>query len=373
MPIRQAILSIHRWTGLTVGLLVTFLAATGLAMVFRPQLQPIAERGLRSVASCEHRIALDRLVADARALHPGVAVEQLQIGGGGFGPTIVRFKDKEGVHMDPCTGAILGQRHRWAGFFNTAEELHRLLFLGDSDVSETIGGSTALAFAVLLIGGGLTLWWPTTRRALRNAFRLRLGLKGQAFDINLHRVLGASVAVVLLWQSLSALTFTFDWARSAIFAATGSPAPAKRPTVREAEASLASSEAFLRQTLATAPKANDMTLTYPRKPTDPVEIYVIEKDAPHPNAKTYLYLDPQDAKVLRYDAYAQSSPGNKVYRWLGALHMGSIGGIVGQIVLFLGVLGVPVLAFTGIRSYLRGRMRLKKHSGTAQVAFRSQA
>lgn len=360
MQIRAAVLKVHRWTGLTVGLMVAYLAVTGLMMVFRPQLQPMAERQLREVAACEKRLPLDTLVASAREFHPGVAVEQLQIARGGFGPTVVRFKDKEGVHMDPCTGVVLGQQNRWGGFFNFVEKLHRLLFLDNPDVSETIGGTTAICLAVLLVGGGLTVWWPASRHALKNAFKVRWKLTGQAFDVNLHRTVGVYVAIVLLSQSLSSLTFTFDWARRAVFAVTGSPPPAKKPAVPPGDAALLPSEVFLRRALEVDPKSSDIMLIYPRKATDAVEIYAIDSDAPHPNARTYVYLDPRDGRLLRYEPYAQTSDGNKVYRWLASLHMGYIGGVAGQVLLFIGILGIPMLAFTGIRSYFRCRARLKK-------------
>ena len=56
---------------------------------------------------------------------------------------------------------------------------------------------------------------------------------------------------------------------------------------------------------------------------------------------------------MRFEPYATSSVGNRIYRWLGSLHTGNVGGLPVQLLLFAGILGVPVLAYTGIRSYLR--------------------
>ncbi|TMG88658.1 MAG: PepSY domain-containing protein, partial [Betaproteobacteria bacterium] len=39
LALRKTILQVHRWTGLTLGLVAVFLAITGLAMVFRSQLE----------------------------------------------------------------------------------------------------------------------------------------------------------------------------------------------------------------------------------------------------------------------------------------------------------------------------------------------
>jgi vanillate O-demethylase ferredoxin subunit len=86
---------------------------------------------------------------------------------------------------------------------------------------------------------------------------------------------------------------------------------------------------------------------------DAVEIYAIERGAPHPNARSYVYLNPYTADVLRFEPYAASSAGNRIYRWLGSLHTARVGGLPVQLLLFAGILGVPVLAYTGIRSALR--------------------
>jgi vanillate O-demethylase ferredoxin subunit len=61
--------------------------------------------------------------------------------------------------------------------------------------------------------------------------------------------------------------------------------------------------------------------------------------------------------VVRYVPYAASSAGNKLYFWTLSLHTGHVGGLAGQLVLLAGALSVPLLAYTGISSYLRRRAR----------------
>jgi vanillate O-demethylase ferredoxin subunit len=367
MKAREIILRIHRWTGLTVGIALIFVAITGLTMVFRPQLEPLVDASLREVSSCTQRLPLDAQVEKARALHPAGGIRQLEISDGGFGATVVRFADLQGYFVDPCNGAILGRQHRWGGFFNTVEQLHRWRFIDNVDVAETIAGSLALALALLMVVGGLTVGWPSSRRQWKSAFKLKLRLTGAAFEINLHRTIGVYASAILLSTTLAAQTFTFEWARQLVFAVTGSTAPAKKPASRAASGAMQPMETFLARTLETVPAARDITLLYPRKPGDSVEAAVLERDAPHPNAKTLVNLDAYTGEVLRFQPYATSSAGNKVYRWLASLHMGYIGGIAGQVALFLGVLAVPVLGYTGIRSYLRRRVR------APEAKFRQQS
>jgi vanillate O-demethylase ferredoxin subunit len=152
---------------------------------------------------------------------------------------------------------------------------------------------------------------------------------------------------------------TFDWARTVVYGITRSTPPSGKPRTADPARAPASSEALLSGVLRVVPTADAITLAYPRKPGDPVEVIVIEREAPHPNARTMVYLDPATARVLRHEPYASSPAGYKLYRWLCSLHMGYIGGPFGQLVLLAAMACVPALAFTGIRSWLR-RKRVER-------------
>jgi vanillate O-demethylase ferredoxin subunit len=374
--LRKVIVQAHRWTGLVLGPVVAVISVTGLSMVFRPQLAPMVERSLRDVGSCTSRLPLDDLVARARALHPGAPPARVEMLEGGYGATTVRFADTDGITLNPCTGAVLGRQRQWGGLFGTLERWHRLRFVENSDATEWVGGSISLLLATVMVAGGTALWWPRSLRALKGAFKLHWHLPRPAFERNLHRTVGICVASVLLMSTLTSLTFTFDWARNAIFLAAGSPLPAAKPAVEAGGGAMLPAEALLTRLLSVMPDARDIALAFPRKPRDPVEIVAIERDAPHPNARSYVDINPYDGTVLRLEPYAASSTGNRIYRWLGALHTGRVGGLPLQLLLFAGILGVPVLAYTGLRSQLRRWSRprtLNADSGCTQIRVRSGA
>jgi vanillate O-demethylase ferredoxin subunit len=191
----------------------------------------------------------------------------------------------------------------------------------------------------------------------KRTLSVRSPLKGAAFEMHLHRAAGVYAAVVLLSTAFAAWTFTFEWARAGLYAITLSAAPARKPVSSAApgDATPSTLEAFLARTLEAVPQADQITLVLPRKPRDAVEVQVIERDAPHPNARTVVYLDRHTAQVLRVEPYATSSAGHKAYRWLASLHMGYVGGVAGQLVQAAAMWMVPFLLVTGIRSHLRKR------------------
>ena len=118
--INKGIRVVHRWIGLTVGLVIVMMALTGMVNLFRPQLEPVVNRELVTVDTCSARVRLDVLAANARAVHPAAELDYIRITAGEDGAermpaTRIRFTDQQFVFLNPCTGAVVGQRERYGG------------------------------------------------------------------------------------------------------------------------------------------------------------------------------------------------------------------------------------------------------------------
>jgi vanillate O-demethylase ferredoxin subunit len=346
----------HRWVGLLLAPLFAYMAITGSLMLLQPGLQPVLDASLQPAGACQRALALDPLLGAARARHPGSPLRQLELSAGAPDSVLVRFADLHDVYLDACTGQVLGERERWGGAFGTVEWLHRLRFVGDTDVSETLAGSLSLVLA-LMVAGGLLVWWLRHRRAWRTSVTLKPGMSNAVLEAVLHRSAGVAAALVVLAVTAASWTLVFDWAHDGLYRLTGSPAPLKKPKSSAGAGPLASADALLAQVRASLPQAQRITLVLPKKAQDPVEAQVLERDAPHANARSLLYLDAASAAVLRLEPYASSSAGYKAYRWAVSLHTGQVGGVAGQLLQGLGILCVPLLAWTGWRNHLRRRAR----------------
>jgi ferredoxin-NADP reductase len=86
-----------------------------------------------------------------------------------------------------------------------------------------------------------------------------------------------------------------------------------------------------------------------------VTFEMVALSAPHANALSYVRIDPRSGQVLDYVPHAANRLAHKAYLFAAALHYGWIGGVPGQLLLMLAALAVPVLAWTGTASFLRGR------------------
>jgi ferredoxin-NADP reductase len=356
--LQPVMLRLHRWTGLSAGLVLVMLAVTGATMLFRPQLEPAFERDLLTVPSCLGRASIDTLTAAARGAYPRgkpdfIRLEAAPATAERMPAAFVRFEDKNTVYLNPCTADVLGQRNRYAGVFGSVESLHRLWFV---EGGGAITGTTALLTALLLVGGGLYLWWPATRRGLASALRHDRALPGPARTLSLHRTVGLYVGLIVLASALTGLPQAFKWYKQALYAVTGSPMPDKAPRSPTAGRRMPLEAAWqIGQRLV--PGAGLTQLRYPAKAQDATEMFFIAAGAPHPNARTYLYLDAVTGAVLRLQPYAASSAGNKLYFWMLSLHNGLLGGMAIKWLMLFGLLGVPVLGYTGVSSFLRRSLR----------------
>lgn len=353
--VRRAILTLHQWAGLVLGLVILVMAVSGAALVFRKQIERRIDSARFVVAPGATRLSADDLVARARAAQPTAELVGVHFHGEASMPDLAYFSNKSYVHLDPYTGAVLGTRARYDEGFGWIEGLHKYLKIEPTGTGETITGYAALTFALIIVSG-IVLWWPGTRRALRAGLTLNPKLQGRPWNLGLHKTLGAYSAAVLLVSSLTGVPMALDWAKSALFAVTGSEkpqAPAVEPN--RGEAAFAGFEAALRSVLSRYPGARETYIPLPRKGIIPA--YVIEADAGHPNARTLVWLEPSTGRILRDTAYSEAGAGHRLFYWMMSLHTGEIGGPLVQVVLLFGALAVPVLVYTGTAAYLQRRFR----------------
>lgn len=355
LAVRKAFLALHQWAGLILGLVILVMAVSGATLVFRQQLERRIDSARFVVAPGGTRLSADDLVARARAAHPAAELVGVHFHGDATMPDLVYFSDKNYVHLNPYTGAVLGTRARFGEGFGWIEDLHRYLKIEPENTGEAITGYTALIFALITVSG-IVLWWPATRRALKAGLTLNWKLRGRPWNLSLHKTFGAYAAAVLLVSSLTGVPMALDWAKYGLYTLTGSEKP-PAPTVERMKgaATFAGFEAALRSVLSRYPGAREAYIPVPRKGLIPA--YVIAADAVHPNARSLVWLEPATARILRTTDYSQAGAGHRLYFWMVSLHTGVLGGPVVQVILLLGALSVPVLVYTGAASYLRSNFR----------------
>jgi vanillate O-demethylase ferredoxin subunit len=373
---KRGLLQLHRWSGLTAGLPFIVVAATGAGMAFRPQIEALTSAEVLRVPSCPAPQPLDALVSAARQASPHRgeprALRAIRVVGDARASVKLRFDDERWIYVDPCDARVLGSQPVYGSLFGTLTWIHIFGYLPGSEI---VAGSTALLLGGLMALGGLWLWRPVSLRQWRRSWRMAPGLRGPAWYLQLHRTTGMYAAPVLLVCALTGLPQAFGWAERAIDIASASPPHAATAAglhvaaiANAAGAAAPSIEAMWRHALRLSPPLQKAQLRFSQAPGQPVVIELVARNAPHANANGYLYFDPASGALLKHVPYEANPLGHKIYLWALATHYGWVGGVAGQLALFLGAISVPLLAWAGISSYLlcrrpasaaAGRLRLR--------------
>lgn len=352
--LRTPLLAFHLWTGITVGLVFIVVALSGAALIFRGQLERALDPQRFTVEVGAKRLPIDDLVARAKAAHPGVDFLSVRYWSDPTASFTAYFTDKNYVHVNPYTGAILGTRARYGEGFGWIEGLHKYLRL-ETDLGEKVNGSLAFVFAALLLTGAV-LWWPATRRALVAGLTFNRKLSGRPWNLNLHKTIGAYTAVILFFSAVSGIPISFEPTRAVLDVITFSKRDEAPKVPADAPKKFAGFDAAAARIEAIMPAPQETYIPMPKKGL--VAAYAIAADAPHPNARSYVYLD-ASANVVRSTPFATASRSYRLYYWMLSFHTATAGGWVVQLMLLIATLSVPVLAWTGVASYLQRKSRAR--------------
>src|SRR5687767_2475764 len=111
--LRTILFWLHLAAGLTAGVVVLSMAASGTLLAFEPQIVEWAERGVRFVAPPADgaaRLPLEDLAARAQASVPGARVSAVTVRSDRTASVAVGLGRENGtVYVDPYAGAVLGR------------------------------------------------------------------------------------------------------------------------------------------------------------------------------------------------------------------------------------------------------------------------
>jgi uncharacterized iron-regulated membrane protein len=358
---RPSLVKIHRWLGLTAGLLLMLNAFTGSLMLGARPLDRVLNAQLFEVKPAGQTVPIEAirqsLVADygskARfTIRPPREPEESIL-------VYVTSDSWEGqAHYDPYSGRKLGAREEHEGFANALFEFHSALLAGDT-------GKTVLAFNTVtmlaMLVTGVLLWWPA--RSWRGAFSVSLkgGLLRSLFD--LHRVggvvLGAWVLVCVLTGTWMAWRPVSQWVTQVAGQKQVLPPPVKAGSAPQGRA--ATADEMIATANAAMPGGVVGYLGLPAKPTAPVRIRKKLDDDPHPNGLSSVWLHPHTGEVIRVDRWSDLDVGTRSYAWIYPLHSGKLAGVIGVLATAAG--GFLLFGF-GVSGtwlwWLRRRLRMPK-------------
>ena len=303
----------------------------------------------------EKRLTGVTLSADLRdAVRVGFAASTNGQGGQGHPASQRGGRRSEWRYVDPYTGEILGEQGGQA-FFRFTMELHRWLAAGDT--GKAITGASPLALVVLSLSGLYMcagyVRWPRKLWDWRTWLTFNPTLKGRALLWRLHSVTGIWVSSFYLLAGLTGLFWSYEWYRNVLNILTGTAPPNREGTLLEAPATNAPDIAAVWASfLRTAHDFSMVSINFPEKPTQALEIRYLDVNPPHERAFNQLVLHPVSGAVLRHDRYVERPWGMKFLNSIFVLHSGSFFGLPGVVLMMIASLLMPLFAVTGWLLYL---------------------
>ena len=220
---------IHLWLSVPFGLIITLVCFSGAMLVFENEVNEWFRRDLYYVETVkESPLPMDKLrEKGATTLPDSVSVTGVSISsdpGRAYQVSLSKPR-RASLYVDQYTGEVKGKSER-SGFFMFMFRMHRWLLDSMNPGNEGIfwgkmivGVSTLLLVFVLI--SGIVIWWPRTRKALKNSLKITATKGWRRFWYDLHVAGGMYALIFLLAMALTGLTWSFPWYRTAFYKVFG--------------------------------------------------------------------------------------------------------------------------------------------------------
>jgi uncharacterized iron-regulated membrane protein len=363
MTLKSVLMWIHRWLGLTLGVVFAVVALSGTLLLFQPQFfrwthGEMIPGGLSPVPG-----SVDRWVDNARAAVPGlhgpIAIwpphfdhnvsdaGMLIFDGrapGGLGNT-----GFAAVLVAPATGEVLGvvdvdRSPAYAPLF-----LHGQLWAGGGGA--LVIGIVAIS-ALLSLPMGLYLWWPRSRLLAKlspRPWRSTLTHAGR-----LHNWTGAWTVLLLFIVAGTGLYMVQpEWVEPVLGTLQGPSDPAGSPSSACAPTTF---DGAIERANALVPGATWKALEPQDAALKSWEITMTGASLAQ-QRQTHVLADLECGGVAVSETPAKRSARSTVELWLRGVHEGSAFGTLGEVFMALVGLVPLVLVWSGARLWLRRRAR----------------
>lgn len=382
---KKAFRKIHLWLSVPFGLIITVICLSGAALVFEDEVTELCRRDLYYVEKVSGApLPVEYLIEKvAGTLPDSVAVTGVSISSDAERAYQVNLSKprRASVYVDQYTGEVKG-RHERAPFFLTMFKLHRWLLDGmkpDGGIfwGKMIVGVSTLMFVFVLISG-IVIWWPRTKKALKNSLKITVGKGRRRFWYDLHVAGGMYALVLLLAMALTGLTWSFSWYRAGFYKVFGVEMKQRtghgalqtvhgtQQTAHGGKSGRNSSEEGRGNREHTSPYACWQQVYEELKARNAgyKQITVFNGSASvsferfgNQRAADRYAFNPQDGEITEVTLYKDTDASGKMRGWIYSVHVGSWGGIFTRILTFIAALLGGTLPLTGYYLWLR-RIRL---------------
>ena len=350
MEIKKKIRFLHKWLGLTSGLIVFIVSITGCIFCFHDEIKDLT-RDYRKVEIQEKSFILpSKLQQNAKKLFPDATADMVVFYGKDR-PAIVYASIKEkayNLYFNPYSGEFLKQENIEKDFFAIIEDLHMHLWLPEAVGKQVVGISTIIF--ILMLFSGIVLWWPKKRKDLKNRIKIKWNAKWRRVNYDWHNVTGFYISIFVLIIALTGLTFSYEWMHKMMnfIGNLGQDYPEYvAPVIDSTFTSTSENPMDISISQAYKMKPNDeMFFVWYQGEKSPI-ITGSYPDAMDFDHQSNLHFHPKTGELLSASLYENKNPGMKLQEMNYGLHTGQYFGLTGKIIAFILSLFAAALPVTG--------------------------
>lgn len=383
---RKIFRNIHLWLSVPFGILITLICFSGAALVFEKEVMELCHRELYFVKKVEAApLPMEQLMTKVAATLPdSVSVTSVNISSDperAYQVTLSKPR-RASMYVDQYTGEITGKYER-APFFNFMFRMHRWLLDSmkqDGGIfwGKMIVGTSTLMFVFVLISG-VVVWWPRTRKALKNSLKIVANKGWRRFWYDLHVAGGMYALVFLLAMALTGLTWSFQWYRTGFYKTFGVEV---QPSMGHGNAAANSTAKGGKR--EGKPEGREGRGAHRYSPyTNWQQVYEQLAEA-NPDYKQISVSDgsasvavprfgnqrgtdrykfnPRNGEITETTLYKDLDNSGKIRGWIYSVHVGSWGGMLTRILTFVAALIGASLPLTGYYLWIRKKIKRRPAS-----------
>ena len=396
--------TIHLYLGLAAGLVIMVICFTGAILVFEKELQQSFYPERYTVEKGEQKLPLSTTVESFEQSMKGSSVTAVKVYTDPERSLELTYSEKKKESADhgeekkprdmngmgsekkkpeagkgagggsqafinPYTGKLISLYTYRNTFFFTMFSLHRWLLAGDA--GKMITGTSTFIFLFILITG-MVLWWPKAKAKFKQHLTFKWGAGWKRINHDLHIVIGFYTAIFLFTSAFTGLAWSFEWFNNGIYRITGTENKRAEPPVSVfvEGATPVTFDRALETVQSLAPDAAYYTINRAKDANGSIAITVMSNDPVHEKASDQYFLDQYTGELIGTALYKDRNLGQRVRSTFYPVHVGSIGGVPGRIMVFLSCIAGVTFPVTGVIIWInrikkRRKKKVKKESKKA--------
>ncbi|WP_026968774.1 PepSY-associated TM helix domain-containing protein [Algoriphagus terrigena] len=405
-PIRNFLVDLHQYAGLTCGLIVIAVCLSGTIYVYNTEIREFADSERYFVEISGQKKTLDELKTQV----------EMSLSGEVVGASVYQGEDrtvqfqvkKEGeerpvtYYVNPYTAEILTdnvEKTSAEEFMGYMFSLHRWLLLdkieepilesmGNRDLGRFINGVATLLF-LFGVMSGIFIWVPQKVKTWKQGLKIKWSANWKRVNHDLHNTLAFYSLIVLFLMAVTGPFWSYEWYREGwqktwdIYqapkpenaqAGSGDKDSAKSETPVEeltVEKAIISFDEVVAASNSTLAYDGNLRISMPGKPGGDISVSKSRTGFFAKAGSDQLTLDPASLEVKEAKLFSDLSTRQQIGRSVKSLHTGEIFGQFTKFIWFVACLIATSLPITGTLIWWNKRKTKKskrsKQSKNTQV------